>query len=638
MPPAGAERRTNPMADKKNLHTAALVWRFLRTLWGFYPRLLPAILVLIVINAGILALPAVFMQKVVATLELAWARNLRWEAIQPTIYGYVQVLALLYVVSLAANVAYNQMLAFFNQGSLAQFRKQLFAHMETLPLRYFDQHQRGDLMSYYTNDVEAMRQLISQAFPQLCVTAVSLVVLLGIMLYYSLWMSLVVIGGSLWSIVITRKVGGRSAAYFLKQQHTLADCEGFMEENINGSKVIKVFNHEAAARQAFDKVNEALYQASYKANQYSNTLMPILNNVSYLIYIVVASAGGFFLERGVPNLSLSGLPFSLAVMIPFLGMSRQFANSIQQISPQINAIVMGMAGAQRIFALLDEQPETDQGTVTLQPVREGTGVRHWNWVIPAGPEQNKPELRPLQGEVHFRHVDFGYEPNKTILHDINIDALPGQKIALVGATGAGKTTITNLLNRFYDISAGTINYDGIPIQQIRKPSLRQSLGIVLQDTVLFSESVLENIRYGRLDATDEECRAAAKLAGADHFIRHLPQGYDTLLKEAGASLSQGQCQLLAIARAAVADPPVMILDEATSSIDTRTEQIVQRGMDALMEGRTVFVIAHRLSTVRNADQILVLDQGRIIERGNHEQLLAKKGMYYQLYTGAFELE
>lgn len=638
MPPAGAERRMNPMADKKNLHTAALVWRFLRTLWGFYPRLLPAILVLIVINAGILALPAVFMQKVVATLELAWARNLRWEAIQPTIYGYVQVLALLYVVSLAANVAYNQMLAFFNQGSLAQFRKQLFAHMETLPLRYFDQHQRGDLMSYYTNDVEAMRQLISQAFPQLCVTAVSLVVLLGIMLYYSLWMSLVVIGGSLWSIVITRKVGGRSADYFLKQQHTLADCEGFMEENINGSKVIKVFNHEAAAKQAFDKVNEALYQASYKANQYSNTLMPILNNVSYLIYIVVASAGGFFLERGVPNLSLSGLPFSLAVMIPFLGMSRQFANSIQQISPQINAIVMGMAGAQRIFALLDEQPETDQGTVTLQPVREGTGVRHWNWMIPAGPEQNEPELRPLQGEVHFRHVDFGYEPGKTILHDINIDALPGQKIALVGATGAGKTTITNLLNRFYDISAGTITYDGIPIQQICKPSLRQSLGIVLQDTVLFSESVLENIRYGRLDATDEECKAAAKLAGADHFIRHLPQGYDTVLKEAGASLSQGQCQLLAIARAAVADPPVMILDEATSSIDTRTEQIVQRGMDALMEGRTVFVIAHRLSTVRNADQILVLDQGRIIERGSHDQLLAKKGMYYQLYTGAFELE
>lgn len=626
------------MAEKKSLHTAALAWRFLRTLWGFYPRLLPAILLLICINAGILALPAVFMQKVVSVLELSWNQNLSWPDIQPTIYGYVRVLALLYVISLTANVAYNQMLAFFNQGSLAQFRKHLFAHMETLPLRYFDQHQRGDLMSYYTNDVEAMRQLISQAFPQLCVTAVSLVVLLGIMLYYSLWMSLVVIGGSLWSIVITRKVGGRSATYFLKQQHTLADCEGFMEENINGSKVIKVFNHEEAARKAFDAVNEDLYQASYKANQYSNTLMPILNNVSYLIYIVVASAGGFFLERGVPNLSLSGLPFSLAVMIPFLGMSRQFANSIQQISPQINAIVMGMAGARRIFALLDEQPEKDRGTVTLQPVREGTGVRHWNWVLPAGPGQKGPELRPLRGEVHFHQVDFGYEPGKTILHDINIDALPGQKIALVGATGAGKTTITNLLNRFYDINSGTITYDGISIGDIKKSSLRQSLGIVLQDTVLFTASVLENIRYGRLDATDEECIAAAKRAGADHFIRHLPQGYDTILKEAGASLSQGQCQLLAIARAAVADPPVMILDEATSSIDTRTEQIVQRGMDALMEGRTVFVIAHRLSTVRNADQILVLDQGRIIERGSHEELLAKKGMYYQLYTGAFELE
>lgn len=624
------------MADPKTMSTFALTRRFLRTLFGFYPRLLPAILVLICINAGILALPSVFMQKVVSALELSWAQNLSWADIQPEIYGYVRVLAVFYVISLAANVAYNQMLAFFNQGSLAQFRKKLFDHMETLPLRYFDGHQRGDIMSYYTNDVEAMRQLISQSFPQLCVTAVSLVVLLGIMFYYSLWMSLVVIGGSLWSIVITRKVGGRSATYFMKQQHTLAACEGFMEENINGSRVIKVFNHEEEARRAFDAVNEDLYQAAYKANQYSNTLMPILNNVSYLIYIVVASAGGFFLERGVPNLSLSGMSFSLAVMIPFLGMSRQFATSIQQISPQINAIVLGMAGARRIFTLLDEKPEEDKGTVVLRPLQEGTGVRHWAWVIPQ--KDGGEELRPLRGEVHFTHVDFGYEPGKTILHDINIDARPGQKIALVGATGAGKTTITNLLNRFYDIHAGTITYDGISIGDIQKSSLRQSLGIVLQDTVLFTATVLENIRYGRLDATDEECIAAAKLAGADHFIRHLPQGYHTVLKEAGASLSQGQCQLLAIARAAVADPPVMILDEATSSIDTRTEQIVQRGMDALMEGRTVFVIAHRLSTVRNADQILVLDQGRIVERGSHEQLLAKKGMYYQLYTGAFELE
>lgn len=624
------------MAERKNIFSWKKAWRFFRTLWGFYPRLLPGILVLIFINAGILSLPGIFMQKVVAVLERAWNQQLPWAAVQPEIYGYVRILALLYLVSLLANVTYNQLLAVFNQGSLAKFREKLFTHMETLPLGYFDRHQRGDIMSYYTNDVEALRQMISQSFPQLCVTAVTLTVLLAIMLYYSLWMSLVVVGGSLWSVAITRKVGGRSARYFMEQQHTLADCEGFMEESINGGKVIKVFNHEGAARAEFDRVNQALFDVSCKANQYSNTLMPILNNVSYLIYIVVAACGGLFLEKQVPNLSFSGLPSSLAVMVPFLGMSRQFATNIQMISPQINAMVMGMAGAERIFGLLDEKPEQDSGTVELRPLEEGTGGRHWAWVLPGHGE--KEELRPLQGEVHFRHVDFGYEKGKPILQGISLDALPGQKIALVGATGAGKTTITNLLTRFYDISSGSITYDGIPLEQIRKGDLRRSLGMVLQDTVLFTATVLENIRYGRLDATDEECVAAAKRAGADAFIRHLPQGYATVLKGAGAGLSQGQCQLLAIVRAAVADPPVMILDEATSSIDTRTEQIVQQGMDALMEGRTVFVIAHRLSTVRNADQILVLDHGKIRERGTHQQLLAQKGMYWQLYTGAFELE
>lgn len=597
------------MAEKKNIFSRKMAWRFFRTLWGFYPRLLPGILVLIFINAGILSLPAVFMQKVVAVLEKAWAQDLSWSAVRPEIYGYVRILALLYLVSLAANVTYNQLLAVFNQGCLAKIREKLFTHMETLPLGYFDRHQRGDLMSYYTNDVEALRQLISQAFPQLCVTAVTLTVLLAIMLYYSVWMSLVVVGGSLWSVVITRKVGGRSARYFMAQQHTLADCEGFMEESINGGRVIKVFNHEAAARADFERVNQSLYEASYQANRYSNTLMPILNNVSYLIYIIVAACGGLLLERQVPNLSLSGLPFSLAVMVPFLGMSRQFATNIQMISPQINAMVMGLAGAERIFGLLDEKPEQDKGTV---------------------------ELRPLRGEVHFRQVDFGYEKGKPILRDISLDALPGEKIALVGATGAGKTTITNLLTRFYDISSGTITCDGIPLERIRKGALRRSLGMVLQDTVLFTATVLENIRYGRLEATDEECVAAARLAGADDFIRHLPQGYHTVLRGAGAGLSQGQCQLLAIARAAVADPPVMILDEATSSIDTRTEVQIQQAFDTLMEGRTSFVVAHRLSTIRNADLILVMRDGQIVEQGRHEELLAAGGFYAKLYESQFQ--
>ena len=610
---------------------------FILTLQRFYPRLFPTIVGLIILNSVILSIPSIFMQKVVATLQTAWEQNLTWPVIQPIIYHYVKILAVLYVISLLANITYNQLLAVFTQGCLCQIRERLFAHMESLPIRYFDTHKRGDVMSYYTNDVEALRQVISQSFPQLLVSAVTVVALFAVMVYYSVWMSLVVVGGSLWSVVITRKVGGKSAQYFLEQQHALGRCEGFMEEMINGGKVIKVFSHEELSKADFNKENEELYQASFQANKYSNTLMPILNNVSYLIYIIVASFGGLFLNWDVPNLSISGLPFTLAVIIPFLGMSRQFAAAIQQISPQINAIVLAMAGAERIFGLMAEDPEEDHGHVTLVPPEKGckAKARHWSWQVPQ--EHGTYQYVPLTGEVHFRNVDFAYDPAKTILHDINITALPGQKIALVGATGAGKTTITNLLNRFYDITKGTITYDGIDIHQMSKGSLRKSLGIVLQDTVLFTGTVLENIRYGRLDATDEECREAAELAGADSFIRHLPQGYNTLLKVGGASLSQGQCQLLAIARAAVADPPVMILDEATSSIDTRTEQIVQRGMDALMEGRTVFVIAHRLSTVKNADQILVLDGGRIIERGNHEELLEKQGVYYQLYTGAFEL-
>ena len=413
---------------------------------------------------------------------------------------------------------------------------------------------------------------------------------------------------------------------------------------INGQKVIKVFNHEDDTKADFDKVNDELFEATYLANKYSNTLMPILNNVSYIVYVFVAVAGGFFIEKGAPNFSISGLPFSIAVVVPFLGMSRQFAGNIQQISPQINSIVMGLAGARRVFELLDEESEQDEGYVELVNVKKVNGelveckekTNMWAWKHPHG--DGTLTYTELKGDVRFFDVDFAYNPDKQILHNVSLYAKPGQKVAFVGATGAGKTTITNLINRFYDIADGKIRYDGININKIKKTDLRKSLGIVLQDTVLFTDTVMENIRYGRLDASDEECIAAAKLAGAHEFIKHLPEGYNTMLHGDGSNLSQGQCQLLAIARAAVADPPVMILDEATSSIDTRTESLVQSGMDKLMQGRTVFVIAHRLSTVKNSNVIIVLDHGRIIERGTHEELLEKKGQYYQLYTGAFELE
>ena len=431
----------------------------------------------------------------------------------------------------------------------------------------------------------------------------------------------------------------------MAQQKYIGQTEGVIEEMINGQKVIKVFNHEAEAQAEFDAANNALYEAAFQANRYSNTLMPILNNVNYLIYVLVAVAGGLFLELGVPNFSVSGLPFSIAVIVPFLGMCRQFSGSIQQISPQINSVVMGLAGAKRIFAMLDEESEQDEGYVELVYAREENGALVespektglWAWKH-YHKDNGTTTYVPLKGDVRFYDVDFAYNPDKVILHNITLYGKPGQKIAFVGATGAGKTTITNLINRFYDIADGKIRYDGININKIKKPSLRRSLGMVLQDTVLFTGTVMENIRYGKLDATDEECIAAAKLSGADSFITRLPQGYQTMLAGDGSNLSQGQCQLLAIARAAVADPPVMILDEATSSIDTRTEQIVSAGMDALMKGRTVFVIAHRLSTVKNANVILVLDHGRVIERGTHEELIAAKGQYYQLYTGAFELE
>ena len=624
---------------------AGVLPRLLKMLFRFNPTLLPAILVLILISAVIGALPSIFQQNVVAVLEQAWANGWDWAVTKPKILHFVLILGGLYLLSLLINTLSNQLQAIHTQKVLDQFRTVMFEHMESLPIRYFDTHQRGDIMSQYTNDVDAMRQMISQSFPQLLVSLITVTTILCIMMYYSIWLGLVILAGAAVTVTITKNIGGKSARYFMAQQKNIGKTEGVIEEMINGQKVIKVFNHESEAQAIFDEANNALYEASFQANRYSNTLMPILNNVNYMIYVLVAVAGGLFLELRVPNLSLSGLPFSIAVIVPFLGMCRQFSGAIQQISPQINSVVMGLAGARRIFALLDEEEEQDEGYVELVNAKEVNGeltessekTGLWAWKH-FHREEGTTTYVPLRGDVRFYDVDFAYNPDKVILHNITLYGKPGQKIAFVGATGAGKTTITNLINRFYDIADGKIRYDNININKIKKSSLRRSLGMVLQDTVLFTGTVMENIRYGRLDATDEECINAARLAGADSFITRLPQGYQTMLAGDGSNLSQGQCQLLAIARAAVADPPVMILDEATSSIDTRTEQIVSAGMDRLMQGRTVFVIAHRLSTVKNANVILVLDHGRVIERGTHEELIAAKGQYYQLYTGAFELE
>ena len=618
--------------------------RLLKTMLSFYPVMLPVAVICIVLNALISSLPSVFMQNVIAIVEDSFEAG-DWAPVSGQIMSLVCLLAVFHVLSLAAGFAFNQLMAIITQGSLMKLRERMFGGMQRLPIKYFDVNNHGDIMSYYTNDIDTLRQMISQSFPQLLVSAVTVITVFCIMIYYCVWLTLVVVLGIALMTLIIRRIGGKSASYFISQQRAIGDVEGFVEEMMNGQKVIKVFCHERESEQAFDRLNDELFEQSRNANRYANILGPILNNIGNVLYVLVAIAGGLLLLGGAPNLSLSGLPIGISIVVPFLNMTKQFAGSINQVSHQVNAVVMGMAGAQRIFDLMDEQPERDDGYVTLVNAKETpnglvecaerTGV--WAWKHPHQADGTTTYTR-LTGDVRLLDVDFEYEPGKPVLHNITLYAKPGQKVAFVGATGAGKTTITNLLNRFYDIADGKIRYDGININKIRKSDLRHSLGIVLQDVNLFTGTVLDNIRYGKLDATEEECVAAARLAGADDFIRRLPNGYQTMLTENGANLSQGQRQLLSIARVAVADPPVMILDEATSSIDTRTEAIVQRGMDALMEGRTVFVIAHRLSTVKNSDVIIVLDHGRIIERGTHQELLDKKGQYYQLYTGAFELE
>lgn len=643
-----------PPMGKLNL---GVLKRLMGLLFSNYKSLLVVIVICLVISAITGSVAGLFLSNVYETLAQAIDRKVAISDAWSQIVTTLIILASIYVLGIIANLIYQQLGAILTQKFLKDMRVKMFSKMERLPIKYFDQNTHGDIMSVYTNDIDALRQLISQSLPQACSTLITIISLSLVMLYLSVMLFAVVIIGLLVITWVTKTIGKNSAKYFMAQQKAVGQIEGYIEEMMHGQKVVKVFNHEDEALEKFNSFNGHLFDVSNKANAFSNMLMPIIHNIGNVLYVLVAFIGGgiYIFSGGTGiNISFEALfetgsfinALQIGVIVAFLGMARQFANITGHISNQINSVVMAMAGADRIFRLLDQEEEKDEGYVTLVSVKEDadgnlietterTGV--WAWRHPHKADGTVTYTK-LAGDIRMFNVDFGYVEDHIVLHDVSLYAEPGQKIAFVGATGAGKTTITNLINRFYDIADGKIRYDGININKIKKADLRRSLGIVLQDTCLFTGTVMENIRYGRLDATDEECISAAKLASADDFITRLPNGYNTMLTADGGNLSQGQRQLIAIARAAVADAPVMIMDEATSSIDTRTELLVQRGTDKLMMGRTVFIIAHRLSTVRNADVIMVLDKGRIIERGTHDELIAKKGNYYALYTGAFELD
>ena len=603
---------------------------------GHYKLRFVAVLICIVVNALAMVSCSLYLQ----TLIDSYITPLL-QAATPDfapLFRSILIMGCIYAVGILACLFYNRTMVSIAQGTLKRIRDEMFKHMQTLPIRYFDTHTHGDIMSHYTNDTDTLRQMLAQSIPQMFSSLITIISVFFAMLFTSWQLTIFVLCFVFIMLQVTGRVAGKSGYYFIRQQKALGDVNGYIEEMINGQKVIKVFCHEEKAKEIFDQKNEELCKDASAANSFANILMPIMGNLGNLQYVLLATIGGTMALGGAGGMTVG-------TIASFLQLSRSFMNPISQISNQLNMVVMALAGAERIFKLMDEEPEVDEGYVTLVNAKydengelteskERTGL--WAWKHPHG--DGTLTYTKMRGEVRFYDVDFGYNEEKIVLHNISLYAEPGQKVAFVGSTGAGKTTITNLINRFYDLADGKIRYDDININKIKKADLRRSLGVVLQETNLFTGTIMENIRYGKLDATDEEVYAAAKLANADDFIRLLPNGYDTVITGNGGSLSQGQRQLIAIARAAVADPPVMILDEATSSIDTRTEAIVQRGMDALMKGRTVFVIAHRLSTVRNSDVIMVLEQGRIIERGSHDKLIAEKGKYYQLYTGAFELE